>query len=264
MANILQMLERFGSLSEEERRLIEGLEPTVKQIEADRDLMREGDRPSKFVMFLDGLACRYKTMADGRRQILAFHMVGDICDLGGLHLTQLDSTTRTLTSAQVVFIPHATVVSWSKFQPRLREFLWRTVMMDAAISREWIVNVGRRTAYQRTGHLLCEIVSRLRGALGLSGPSYDVPLTQLELADALSLTAVHVGRMLQQLRADGLVEFSRSSLTVLNWQGLKQVSDFHPDYLQEFGDVGGIGYPGHMAKSLDAVSKFGYGHSGSA
>ena len=264
MVSLLQTLERFGRLSEEERRLIEEIEPTIKQIEADCDLMREGDRPSKFVMLLDGLACRYKVMEDGRRQILAFHMAGDICDVGGLHLKQLDSTTRTLTSAQVVFIPHVTMVSWSKFQPRLREFLWRTVMVDAAISREWIVNIGRRTAYQRTGHLLCEIVSRLRGALGLSGPSYDVPLTQLELADALSLTAIHVGRMLQQLRADKLVEFSQSTLTVLNWRGLKQVSDFHPDYLQEFGNVGEIGHLGHMTRSSNAVSKFGYGHSDSA
>ncbi len=244
--------------------MIEEIEPTVKQVEADCDLMREGDRPSRFVMFLDGMACRYKMMEDGRRQILAFHMAGDICDVGGLHLTQLDSTTRTLTSAQVVFIPHATVVSWSKFQPRLREFLWRTVMADAAISREWIVNVGRRTAYQRTGHLLCEIVSRLRGALGLSGPSYDVPLTQLELADALSLTAIHVGRMLQQLRADGLADFSRNTLTVLNWRGLKQISGFHPGYLQEFGDVGGIGLSGHTTKSLDNTSNFSYRRSGSA
>ena len=211
-------------------------------------------------MFLDGLACRYKTMEDGRRQILAFHMAGDLCDMAGLHLKQLDSATRTLTPAKVVFIPHATVVNWSKFQSRLSEFLWRTVIVEAAISREWIINVGRRTAYQRTGHLLCEIISRLRGTLSTSGPSYDLPLTQLELADALSLTAIHVGRMLQQLRADGLAELSRNTLTVLNWRGLKQMSDFHPGYLQEFGDVGGIGTSGHATKNLVEVPKFGLGH----
>ncbi len=256
MVDLLQTLERFGRLTDEERRLVEEIGPAVKQVEADCDLMREGDRPSKFVIFLDGLACRYKTMEDGRRQILAFHMAGDLCDVTGLHLKQLDSTTRTLTPAKVVFIPHSTVLSWSKFQPRLSEFLWRTVMVDAAISREWIVNVGRRTAYQRTGHLLCEIVARVRSALGMSGPSYDVPLTQLELADALGLTAIHVGRMLQQLRADGLAEFSRNTLTVLNWRGLKQMSDFHPGYLQEFGDAGGSGVSGHMTKNSGEVSKF--------
>ncbi|MGI4939510.1 MAG: Crp/Fnr family transcriptional regulator [Janthinobacterium lividum] len=257
MVDLLQMLERFGRLTDGERRLVEDVNPTVKQIEGDCDLMREGDRPSRFVMFLDGLACRYKTMEDGRRQILAFHMAGDLCDVAGLHLKQLDSTTRTLTSAKVVFIPHGTVVSWSKFQPRLSEFLWRTVMVDAAISREWIVNVGRRTAYQRTGHLLCEIVSRLQGALGASGPCYDLPLTQSELADALSLTAIHVGRMLQQLRADGFVELSRNSLTMLNWRGLKQMSNFDPGYLQEFGEASGSEYLSRTSEKLGKFSKYG-------
>ncbi len=261
MVDLLQKLERFGVLTDGERRLVEEVGPTVKQVEADRDLMREGDRPSKFVMFLDGFACRYKTMEDGRRQILAFHMAGDLCDLAGLHLKQLDSSTRTLTSAKVVFIPYATVVSWSKFQPRLSDFLWRTIMVDAAISREWIVNVGRRTAYQRTGHLLCEIVSRLRGALGTSGPCYDVPFTQLELADALSLTAVHVGRMLQQLRTDGLVELRRNSLTVLNWRGLKQMADFHPGYLQEFGEAAGPGHLSLTPKDVAEISKLVGGRS---
>lgn len=236
MAELLRKLERFGKLTDGERRLVEEIEPSIKQVEADRDLMREGDRPSKFLMLLDGFACRYKTMEDGKRQILAFHMPGDLCDLAALHLKRLDSSTRTLTSAKVVPIPHTTVVSWSKFQPRLSEFLWRTTLVDAAISREWIVNVGRRAAYPRTAHLLCEIVSRMRGALGISGPCYDLPLTQSELADALSLTAMHVGRMLQQLRADGLVELSRNTLIVRNWRGLQQVADFDPGYLQGFGE----------------------------
>ena len=237
MADLLEKLERFGKLTDGERRLVEEVGSDVRQVESDRDLMREGDPPSKFVMFLEGFACRYKTMEDGKRQILGFHMPGDLCDLAGLHLKRLDSSTRTLTSAKVVPIPHTTVVSWSKFQPRLGEFLWRTTLVDAAMSREWIVNVGRRAAYSRTAHLLCEIVSRMRGALGASGPRYDLPLTQLELADALSLTAMHVGRTLQQLRADGLVEVSRNTITVRNWRGLKEAGEFDPSYLQGFGEV---------------------------
>ncbi|MGI4944534.1 MAG: Crp/Fnr family transcriptional regulator [Janthinobacterium lividum] len=237
MVELVQKLERFGRLTDGERRLVEQAEPAIRQVKADLDLIREGDHPSKFVMFLDGFACRYKMTEDGKRQILSFHMAGDLCDLVGLHAKQLDSSTRTLTPAKVALIPHAAVISWSK-SPRLRDFLWRTTLVDAAIMREWIINVGRRTAYQRTAHLLCEIVSRLRGTLGMSGPHYDFPLRQLELADALSLTGMHTGRMLQQLRADELVELGCNSITVRNWRGLKQAANFDPGYLQEFGDAG--------------------------
>lgn len=229
----LRNLERLGRLTDGERRLVEEAGLVLKQVEADWDLVREGERPAQFFMLLDGYACRHRTMEDGRRQILAFHVPGDLCDLAGLHLKRLDCGTRTLTSAQVTLIPHATLVSWSKFQPRLSEFLWRMTLVDSAISREWIVNVGRRTAYQRTGHLLCEIVLRMRSSVGMSGPSYVFPFTQVELADALGLTAVHVGRMLQQLRTDGLTDLSNGILHVMNWRGLKQAADFDPSYLHQ-------------------------------
>ena len=230
---VLSRLERLGRLTDGERRLVENAELVSKQIEADRDLVRAGERPSKFVMLLDGFACRHRTMEDGRRQIVAFHVPGDLCDLAGLHLKRLDCGTRSLTPVKVAVIPHATLSSWSRFQPRLGELLWRAALVDTAISREWIVNVGRRTAYQRTGHLLCEIVLRMRSALAMPGPSYDLPFTQVELADALGLTAVHVGRMLQQLRTDGLAELSGGVLNVLNWRGLKHAADFDPGYLHQ-------------------------------
>ena len=231
MECLIRALERFGSLAEAERSVVLALELVAKQVEADQDLAREGKHPAQCLLLLEGWACRYKTLEDGRRQITAFHVPGDLCDPACLHLDRLDQSTCTLTPARVAPVPHAALLGWMGGQPRLRDALLRAMLADAAVSREWVVNVGRRTAYQRTAHLLCELVSRLR-AVGLADdPAYELPLTRAELADALGLTPVHVGRMLQDLRGQGLAEFDAGILTVRDWRGLKRAGGFDPGYL---------------------------------
>ena len=231
MECLIRALERFGPLAEAERTAVEGVGLAARQVEADQDLAREGKRPSHCLLLLEGWACRYKTLEDGRRQITAFHVPGDLCDAACLHLERLDHGTCTLTPARVVPIPHAVLLGWMGSHPGLRDALLRAVLADAAVSRAWIVNVGRRTAYQRTAHLLCELVTRLRDAGSADDTAYEVPLTRAELADALGLTPVHVGRMLQDLRGQGLVELDVGALTVRDWRGLKRAGGFDPGYL---------------------------------
>ena len=231
MECLIRALERFGSLAEAERSVVQGVEPAAKQVEADQDLAREGKHTVHCLLLLEGWACRYKTLEDGRRQITAFHIPGDLCDPACLHLDPLDQSTCTLTPARVVLVPHAALLGWMGSHPRLRDAVLRAMLADAAVSREWVVNVGRRTAYQRTAHLLCELVSRLRAAGLADDPAYELPLTRAELADALGLTPVHVGRMLQELRGQSLAEFEAGVLTVRDWRGLKRAGGFDPGYL---------------------------------
>ena len=231
MECLVRALGRFGPLAEPERAAVVEMGLTAKQVEADQDVAREGQRASHCLLLVEGWACRYKTLEDGRRQITAFHVPGDLCDPACLHLERLDQGTCTLTPARVAQVPHAVLLGWMADHPRLRDAVLRAMLADAAVSREWIVNVGRRTAYQRTAHLLCELVSRLRAAGSAQDPVHELPLTRAELADALGLTPVHVGRMLQDLRAQGLVEFDAGALTVRDWRGLKRAGGFDPGYL---------------------------------
>ncbi len=113
----------------------------------------------------------------------------------------------------------------------LRELLWRDTLIDAAIFREWTVNVGRRSAYTRIAHLLCGVLLRMRAGGLTDGDSCDLPLTQEDIGDATGLSNVHVNRSLQELRAEGLVEVGRRSLNVLAWERLKQAAEFDPRYL---------------------------------
>src|SRR5215217_3683608 len=115
--------------------------------------------------------------------------------------------------------------------PRIAKALWRETLIDAAIFREWTVNVGRREAYSRIAHILCELTVRLQ-AVGLTQDhTCKIPITQSEFADATGLSNVHVNRVLQELRADGLILLKGDTLQVLDWDQLKQAGDFDATYL---------------------------------
>lgn len=205
----------------------------VQTIEDDQDIVREGDRPMYCPLLIDGFACRYKTLENGQRQIVAFHVPTEICDLTSLMQKKVDCSIGTLTPVKVVMIPHTTILAWTREHPGLTHLLWRATLVDASISREWIVNVGRRTAYQRTAHLLCELTLQMRAAGLVRGFTCEMPLTQVELADALGLTPVHVNRTLQWLRNEGLIELGGGSLTVRNWRDLKRAAGFDATYLHQ-------------------------------
>ena len=137
----------------------------------------------------------------------------------------------TLTPCKLAFISHQSLTQMFRRCPRLADVMWRDTLIDAAIFREWMVGMGRRSAYTRIAHVLCEVFVRLR-AVGLAnGLECELPITQAELGDALGLSTVHVNRSVQELRGDGLIELRRGFLTVLNWDGLKKAGEFDPTYL---------------------------------
>ncbi len=228
---LITRLESIFTLSDAERTALVNLPLQVTTLGADQDVVREGDRPSRSCLLLEGYACTYKITREGKRQIMAFHIPGDIPDLQGLHLTTLDNSLGTITPCRVGFIPHEVLQRLCEQYPRITSALWRETLIDAAIFREWMINIGRRAAYARVARLLCEFVKRTR-AVGLTKDhTCELPMTQNELADALGLTTVHVNRTLQTLRGEGLIALKGTTLRVLDWEGLQRVGDFDPGYL---------------------------------
>ncbi len=228
---IIAKLESILTLTGEERGAILSLPMQVAELRADQDIVREGDRPTRCCALLKGFTVNYKTTLGGKRQITAFHIPGDISDFHNLHLRTLDNSVCTLTPCQVGFIQHEDLRALCHAQRRIADVLWRETLADAAIFQEWVVNIGQREAYARLAHLLCELVTRLR-AVGLSqGDVCELPMTQAELGDALGISTVHVHRVLQKLRGEGLITLTRGSPTVNDWEGLKQAGEFDPTYL---------------------------------
>lgn len=226
-------LESITDLTEAEQKALLSLPMQVQDIPADQNILREGDRPTQCCLILEGFAARFKFTETGKRQIFAFHTPGDMPDALSLQLKTMDHSLGTLTPCRVGFIPHEHMRELLHQHPRLMEIFWRDTLIDAAIFREWMIGIGRRSAKTRIAHLFCEMVMRLR-AVGLEKDnSIPLPLTQNEIGDALGLSTVHVNRTLQELRGESLVSLEGRMLTVLDWEGLKLAGEFDATYLHQ-------------------------------
>jgi CRP-like cAMP-binding protein len=182
-------------------------------------------------LVLEGFLAMYKVTPSGKRQIVAFHLAGDIPDLQSAQLDVLDTSLGTLTPAKVAFIRHEAINEVCERHFNIARALWRQTLIDAAIFREWVVNVGRRDALNALSHIMCEFVVRMR-AMGLAEDHQcELPMTQAELGDAMGISTVHVNRTLQELRALGLIRLTGARLTVLDWDRLKEIGEFDPAYL---------------------------------
>jgi CRP-like cAMP-binding protein len=228
---LLQHLQSIAALSENERRAIESLPIQVTNIARHQDIVREGDRPRRSCILMAGFACTFKMTGEGRRQIMAFHLSGDMPDLQSVHLSTLDSSLGTITACRVGFVEHEAIHEFCEAHPRVGSAFWRMTLIDAAIFREWISNIGQRNGYSRVAHLLAETLVRSH-AVGLArGYSCEMPFTQGDLGEATGMSMVHVNRVLQELRRDELIRLQRGTLQVLDWARLKKAGDFDPTYL---------------------------------
>ena len=239
MLNLLtRKLEAFGPLPDADRLLLDAVIDEARTVEARTDLIREGDAPSYVNLILEGFACRYKTVPDGSRQIMAYLVPGDFCDLHVFILKAMDHTIATLSPCKVVKIPRDRILELLE-RPAIARAFWWAALVDEATLREWLVNIGVRSAEQRVAHLLCELLLRLETVGLTNGDTYELPITQAELADTVSLTNVHVNRVLQRLRRDSLITLKGKHLVILDVARLKALSGFNPNYLH-LSDRNGI------------------------
>ena len=228
---LIAKLEKVTELSDDDRSAIEDLCRDVRDMPFGRDVIREGDRPDHVHLVIEGWAARYKIVGSGARQITAFLIPGDFCDLHVTILCAMDHGITTLTPARVAMISHDRMEALTRDRPALTRALWWATLVDEAVLRSWIVTLGRRDAYQGIAHLMCEMHMRM-DAIGLvTGDCMHFPLTQEELADTLGLTPVHINRVLQRLRAEGLITFRDQFLTIHDLPALRRVAEFDSNYL---------------------------------
>ncbi|MEF2073298.1 Crp/Fnr family transcriptional regulator [Consotaella aegiceratis] len=201
------------------------------EVDKGYEVVREGDRPQRCCLILSGFACRFKVLSDGSRQIVAFHVPGDLPDLFSLHLGVMDHNLGTLAPSRLAYISHGSLRSLTEERPKLAAALWRQTLIDGSMFLEWMTGLGRRPAPARLAHLICEVMMRLSIVGLVDEGQATLPVTQADLADALGLSYVHVNRILQDMSRDELVDFRRRTLVVHNWQRLKDMAEFDPTYL---------------------------------
>lgn len=228
---MMRKFELRAPLAVEDRAALSALPVRRITLERLRYLVREGDRPDQSCLLLAGFAFRQKLTSDGARQILSIHIPGDFVDLQGSLLNLADHNVQALTRCEVGVIARSDLRALFLDRPAIAQALWIDTLIDGSIFREWIVNLGRRSAIGRIAHLLCELARRLRSAGLADNYSYQLPMSQEELADATGLTPVHVNRMLRDLDRTGLIHRKSRNIVITDWEGLSELGDFSENYL---------------------------------
>ena len=231
LRHFLDRLLRRSPLSAEEQQAILNLRSHAVQARARRDIVSPGHAVDHACLVVDGLVARFDQLSDGRRQIVAFYIRGDMCDLHSVPVPVAGWGLEALTTTTLLHVAHAELWRLAKAYPAIALAFWRDTTADASIFAKWTSNIGRRDAQSRLAHLFCEMGFRAEEA-GL-GRRTDFPFeaTQNQLADALGLTSVHVNRMMQALRKQGVVRTEGRMVHVEDWNRLAFIAEFDPDYL---------------------------------
>ena len=234
---LIRRLETIGEVTVADRGLLANMPMRIVELGKGDDAASDGEVVSQSCLLLKGFMHRYKVLPDGSRQILAFHTPGEIPDLHSLHLTKMDHSLAATERSTVAFIKHADILSLVERAPNISRLFWRATLIDAAVFRTWMVEMGQRPAVSHLAHLICEIYIKLF-VIGLASDwTFRLPLVQEEIADALGLSAVHTNRTLQDLRARQLIQFEGGSVHILSWPELVQLALFDPAYLHLREDV---------------------------
>ena len=233
MTNPLTMkLEQFTRFDQQERERLNALMsyPT-KSFARGETMIAEGEKVTDIHLVLTGLAARSKLLADGSRQIMAFLIPGDLCDVEVFVLEAIDHDIVAMAESTCVLVPADVMEELLTQSSNITRAMWWSTMTDSAILREWIVDHGSRDARERIAHLFYEMLVRYRVVGETADDAIPFPITQEELAEATGMTPVHVNRILSQFRSEGLVEIKGRVLTVLDPPRLREAAQYDPRYL---------------------------------
>jgi len=211
---------------------------------AGADIIHAAQSAGRSTLLLAGVACSYKRLEDGSRQIYSFQYPGDFCDLFRFVLPDRDEAmaVQALTECSVATIDDADIEELLAQRPQIGLALWRTTMLEGSILRERLLNARRGSALQSVANLLCEQLVR-REAIGMTGSI--VPITQVDIADAAALSIWHVNRTIQALRSLNVLCRASHAIEVIDRKQLAKIAGFDGRYLSMPQLVSGWPRPVH-------------------
>lgn len=230
-ATFLRKMSMHSRLSTAECERLLAMPGRARRLSGRTVIIEERETAREACVLIEGHAFRHKTLADGSRQILSFHLPGDVIDLNSTLLSVADHGITALTDVVIAPLAHEDIVAAMVAHPGIARAFWRETLVDGAIFREWLLNIGRRDAFGRLAHLLCETALRSSAAGVGRASRFEFPVTQTELADATAMTAVHVNRTLQRLRGEGLVAMHGGEVRIQKWDALVEAAEFDRTYL---------------------------------
>ncbi|MCG6901295.1 MAG: Crp/Fnr family transcriptional regulator [Rhodobacter sp.] len=234
---LVRKLGAFVALSDSELSVLASFHKRRRTFVAGRDLVHQGQSDQAAYVLAAGWACSYKLLEDGQRQIVDFQIPGDFLGLRSVLLHVSDHSIEPVTDIEVTEIHVADLLDAFARTPRLATAILWAASRDEAMVVEHLVGVGRRDAAERLAHFLLELGARL-AIVGMgSKAGYACPLTQYLMADALGLSAVHVNRVLRQLREGGMLTFRGGFVAFDDYERLADFAQFDPSYMDQKGPL---------------------------
>jgi len=234
---LARKLGAFVALSDAELTVLDGLYKRRRSFSVGRDLVHQGQTEQVAYILTSGWACSYKILHNGERQIVDFQIPGDFLGLRSILLHTYDHSIEPVTDIEVIEVHLPDLLAVFAAQPRLATAVLWAASRDEAMVVEHLVDVGRRGAAERMAHFLLELGARL-SLIGMGDKAgYVCPLTQYLLADALGLSAVHVNRVLRQLREAGMVTFRDGIVTFHDYDRIVEFAAFETTYLDQVGPL---------------------------
>ncbi|WP_244640441.1 Crp/Fnr family transcriptional regulator [Aureimonas glaciei] len=225
------------ALSNDEMSALDRLHARRKLFPPGRDMVHQGQVNQSAYILASGWVCSYKLLSGGARQIVDFQIPGDFLGLRSVLFRTADHNIEPVTKVEASEVLAIDLLDTFSRTPRLATAVLWAASRDEAMVVEHLVGIGRRDAKERTAHFLLELGSRLK-LVGLgSAQGYACPLSQYMLADALGLSAVHVNRVLRELREDGLVTFQNGHVVIHDIDRLMVLADFDKSYLDHDGPL---------------------------
>ncbi|MCB5204073.1 Crp/Fnr family transcriptional regulator [Neorhizobium sp. T786] len=228
---LFKNLEHRDVLSADERTLLQKVLRKERRFAKGEDIVADGSRPGTSTLIVEGFAARYKLTEDGTRQITALHVPGDFVDLHAFMMKTMDHGIVALSPCRVALAEHPELKAITENAPHLSRMLWLDTLIHGSITRSWIVAMGRRSKSSHLAHILCELYSRLKVVDRVDGQSFAFPLSQGEMADVMGLSLVHMNRVIQTMRREGLISWVNQIITILDWDRLSSLAEFDPLYL---------------------------------
>jgi len=229
---LARKLAQFVLITADEAATLGELQSATRTVQRHRDIITEGKSYTSLFVLIEGIAIRYRILHDGRRQIVNIVLPGDIVGVLGSFFENALYSTKALTDSVIATVPFTRLGALFETHPRLVTKVFWSFACETAIYAEHVIDLGRRSALERIAHFLLELLTRLQ-AVGLAdATSYQIPLTQELIGDALGLSIPHVNRVLRRLRDDELVAIEDQRVTIKDLQGLSELADFEPNYLR--------------------------------
>jgi CRP-like cAMP-binding protein len=193
-------------------------------LKAGTEIIRAGDECPEIYTLYSGWAFRFKTLPDGRRQILNFLLPGDLVGLQAAMFDAAQYGVEALTDAELCLLPRRKV--WALFDemPGLAfDVAWLGSREEGYVDDN-LTSTGRRTAAERIAALIISLYKRAK-ALGLvENDSFEFPLTQQHIADALGMSLVHTNKTLARLRRMGMYSRANGTMTLTNPRVLQRIA----------------------------------------